>query len=132
MNEIDSYLAEIQLALVNSPIIAEYHIVRSWINTDDGYVRIRATLTNGDFVEAAEYFALHADHVVTVDYRHQWMADDKVTLRRRWDNTPDHPELDNFPHHFHVSNEETVFCGQAMSLVNLLRVIESELENPHD
>ena len=127
MSDITSYLTEIELALVSSPIVVEYHLVRSWANTDDGYIRIRATLTSGDFLEAAEYFVLDKDQIVTVDYRHQWMDGDKKILRRRWDNTPDHPELESFPHHVHIGDEATVAPGHPIGLSELLSVLEGEL-----
>lgn len=127
MSDILAYLTEVELALVSSPVIAEYQVVRSWANTDDGYIRIRATLTNGDFLEAAEYFVLDGDQIVTIDYRYQWMDGEKKVLRRRWDSTPDHPELENFPHHVHIGDEATVIPGHPMSLVDLLRVLESEV-----
>jgi hypothetical protein len=127
MNEVVAYLTEVELALVSSPIVTEYHIVRSWANTDDGYIRVRATLTNGDFLEGAEYFALHGDQVVTVDYRYQWMDGDQKVLRWRWDSTPDHPDLESFPYHVHVSGEEIVVPGHSMSLIDLLGIIEGEI-----
>ena len=77
MSDISTYLADIELALVSSAIIAEYHIVRSWANTDDGYIRLRVTLTNRDFLEAAEYFTLQGDQIFTVDYHFQWMDTDR-------------------------------------------------------
>jgi len=127
MNEIAAHLAEVELALVSSPVIRVYQVVRSWANTDDGYIRVRATLTNGDFLEATEYFVLRGEQIVTIDYRHQWMSGDKAVLRRRWDSTPDHPGLANFPHHVHVGNEETVFPSQPLSLIELLQLLEQEL-----
>lgn len=127
MSDIAAYLTEVELALVSSPAIAEYHIVRSWANTDDGYIRIRATLTNDDFLEAAEYFALDKDQIVTIDYHHQWMDGAKKVLRRRWDNTPHHPELETFPHHIHLGDEATVVPGHPTSLIEFLSVLEDEL-----
>ncbi len=127
MTDIATYLIEVETALVSSPIIAEYQIVRSWFNTDDGYIRFRSTLNNGDFLEAASYFVLDKDQIVTVDYRYQWMDSHKQTLRRRWDSTPDHPELENFPYHIHIGNEVTVISGDPMSLLELLNVLENEL-----
>ena len=118
---------EIELALVSSPIISEFQIVRSWANTDDGYIRVRATLSNGDFLEAAEYFVLRGEHSVTVDYCQHWTDGDKRVLRRRWDNTPDHPELEGFPHHIHVGREETLVSGQPVSVSDLLRILEGEI-----
>jgi hypothetical protein len=88
MSDVADYLAEVELALVSSPTVATYQVIRSWANTDDGYIRVRATLANGDFLEAAEYFVLEEGQLVTVDYRHQWMDGDRKTLRRRWDRHP--------------------------------------------
>ncbi len=127
MSDIAAYLAEIEWALISSPVIVEYHVVHSWANTDDGYIRIRARLTNDDFLEAAEHFVLQEGQIVTTDYRHQWMSGDKSALRRRWDSTPDHPELANFPHHVHIGDERTVLPSRPMSLIDLLRMIENEL-----
>jgi len=124
------YLAEVELALVSSSIIAEYQILTSWANTDDGYVRARATLTNGDFLETAEYFVLRAGQVVTIDYRYQWMDSNKTVLRRRWDSTPHHPGLESFPYHVHLGSEEAVAPGHRLGLVDLLQDLESELSQP--
>jgi hypothetical protein len=66
MDDPATYLAEIEMALVASPIVAEYRLVRSWANTDDGYIRVRATLSNGDFLEAAEYFIIQEGQIAVV------------------------------------------------------------------
>ena len=58
MTDIAAYLTKIELAIISSSLIAEYRIVRSWANTDDGNIRVRATLVNGDFLEATEYVVL--------------------------------------------------------------------------
>lgn len=127
MNNPVAYLTEIQLALVNSAIIAEFQIIRTWANTDDGYIRIRATLTNGDFIEMAEYFTISKEQAITVDYRYHWMNNNKLTMRKRWDNTPDHPELEGFPHHLHIGNESTVIPSSPISIINLITVLENEI-----
>jgi hypothetical protein len=129
MGDPDGYLTEIEVRLIACPVISDFVIVRAWSNADDGYIRVRANLINGDFLEAAEYFVLQPTGVETVDYRHQWMDGGKTILRRRWDNTPDHPELPSFPHHIHVGDEETVTPGQPMSMLALLRILESEITN---
>jgi hypothetical protein len=128
MTDLSAYLTEIELALIRSPIIAAYQVVRSEVNTDDGYIRIRATLSNGDFLGAAEYFILEHDAILTNDYRYQWMDAGKIVLRKRWDCTPDHPEVATFPHHIHVGDENSVVPGQALGLIDLLDTLERELE----
>jgi len=122
--QITNYLAQIELAFVSTPIIATYQVVRSWANNDDGYLRLRATLTNGDFLEAAEYFVWQEGQFITVDYRHQWMDSSKQKLHRRWDNTPDHPQIANFPYHVHVDTEQNVMPSQPISLLELLALLE--------
>lgn len=97
MNDPAAYLNQIILALISSPVIHSYEIVRAKANSDEGYIRIRAILHKGDFLEAGEYFALENGEMVTRDYRHQWMSSDKTNLRRRWDSTPHHQGLQNFP-----------------------------------
>ena len=130
MTDVTAYLAEIELALVSSPILREYDIVRSWAHTEDGYLRLRGVLINGDFIEAAEYFAVQGDHVATVDYRHQWMSGDQTELLGRWDSTPDHPELTGFPYHVHVGAEKTVQPDRPRSLLEILHMLEDAVLRP--
>jgi hypothetical protein len=63
-----------------------------------------------------------------VDYRYQWVDFQKGTPRCRWDSTPDHPELDNFPHHIHEGSEENVIPGEPLSICQLLDIILVEIE----
>ena len=132
MADIATYLTDTELALISSSIITDYCIIRSWAHTDDGYIRVRATLANGDFLEATEYVVLQAGQLMTVDYRYQWMSNDKTTLHRRWDSTPDHPELSSFPHHVHVGSEKVVLPSQPLSLTELLRLLDLELYSETD
>ncbi len=125
-------MAEIELALVSSPALANYQVLRVWTNSDDGYIRLRATLLNGDFLEAAEYFVLDVEGIKTVDYRHQWMDGAKQKLRCRWDSAPDHPELTNFPYHVHVEDEQDVRPDKPMSILDLLKWFEAHLLEMND
>ena len=124
MNDPAIYLSELELALLASPIVAEYRVVLAWANTDDGYFRVRARLTNGDFLEMTEYFALQDDQIATVDYRHQWMDGSRQSLRQRWDSTPDHPALSNFPYHVHDGDENVIRPSHPMNLPAALKLIE--------
>lgn len=123
MSDIAAYLEAIKLKLVTSRVVADYQLVKERITATDGYLRIRATLHNGDFLEAAEYFERAPGGVRTVDYRYQWMDSMKTELRRRWDSTPDHPELPNFPYHVHQGSEENVIPSRALSICQVLDII---------
>jgi len=123
-----AYLDDIALALIASDLISSYAVIRSWANTDDGYIRIRATLINGDFFEASEYFVIESDRIVTIDYRYQWMDGNRAVLRRRWDNTPHHPEIEGFPHHCHVGSETNIVPSELLSLLQVLLLLKTEIK----
>lgn len=124
MNDPASYLEAIKLRLIVSHIVAEYHILKERATRTDGYLRLRATLTNGDFLEMVEAFERGPSDIVVVDYRHQWMDAAQSQLRRRWDSTPHHPELAGFPHHVHIESDGDVIPGEPMSVMAVLDVLE--------
>ncbi|MCK4471298.1 MAG: hypothetical protein KAW49_05875, partial [Anaerolineae bacterium] len=84
---------------------------------DRGYIRIKVSLSNGDFLEAAEYFVLEDGDCITRRYRYQWMDGERRELHKRWDNVEHYPDLSNFPHHVHVGNEENVESGESLSII---------------
>ena len=127
MQQIEVYLRQIRLALISSPVVATYEIVRQWAHSDDGYFRVRMTLTNDDFLEATMYVTLVNGEISIDDYRYQWMSPDKKTLRRRWDNAPHHLRLASFPHHIHDGSEDNIVEGKLSSLPALLELLETIL-----
>lgn len=128
MNDPVAYLEAIKLRLISSPVIAEYRILVERTTSTDGYVRVQATLTNGDFLESAEAFERGAAEITVVDYRHQWMDPSRSELRRRWDSAPHHPEQPNFPHHVHIEGEDNVSPGPPMSIPALLDELEKVVQ----
>ena len=123
----DEYLAAIHLALVASPIVVRYRVVRQRVTSQRGHLRVRIDLSNGDFLEAAEFFGLWPDGVHVLDYRHQWMNGERTVLRKRWDSTPHYPDLANAPHHVHNGSEDRVLPGEPMSIRAVLAQIEQEI-----
>ena len=124
MNDPTAYLEEIKLRLIVSPVIAEYCILKERATRTDGYLRVRTTLINGDFLELVEAFERGVIEIVVVDYRHQWMDATQTQLRRRWDGAPHHAELSNAPHHVHVESEDHVIPGYPMSILAVLDELE--------
>jgi hypothetical protein len=120
-----AYLIAVKSALASSFTIASFDVLEEWVQPDRGYIRVRANLQSGDFLEASEYFTLQANRHTTVRYRYQWMNGAKTVLRRRWDNVPHHPNMLNFPHHIHLANGD-VIPGQSLSILELLEILESE------
>lgn len=125
MSEIEAYLDSVKLKLVTSPIVEQYMISRERTTATDGYFRVQIELVSGDFLELTEYFVRIRQGIETVDYRYQWMDSTKTHLRRRWDNSPHHPEVSTYPHHLHLGREDHVIAGQSLNMNQVLDVIEA-------
>ena len=125
----DEYLASIHLALVENEIVRRYEVVRQRVTSQSGYLRVRIELTNGDFLEAAEFFRLTVNGVDIVDYRHQWMNASRTQLRVRWDSAPHHPTLDGAPHHCHDGDETRVVPGRLLSIQDVLGFIARKISD---
>ncbi len=121
------YLKDVTAQLTLSPIIRSSLITNSWAREKAGYLHLRLTLINGNFVEVGEYFLMKNGECVTEDYRYQWMNAKKTKLRRRWDNTKHFPDLDNFPHHIHLKNGRTV-SGTPFNTLQLLHILQTEIK----
>lgn len=127
MTTATEYVLELRAKLATSPIVASINIVEEKVWPDRGYIRIRMALSNGDFLEAAEYFVLEDDECITHRYRYQWMDGERRELHKRWDNVEHYPDLPNFPHHVHVRREENVEPGERLSIIQLLDVLAGEM-----
>jgi hypothetical protein len=55
------YAIQVRTKLVTCPAINSFSIIEEKLLPESGYIRLRASLLNGDFLEAAEYFALEGD-----------------------------------------------------------------------
>jgi len=121
------YAVQIKTKLAICPVVASFSITEEKVLPDEGYLRVRAWLTNGDFLEAAEYFALEDDDCITHRYRYQWLDGERRELRKRWDNVEHYPDLPGFPHHVHVGKEENVKPGERLSIVELLDALAGEI-----
>ena len=127
MTTLAEYVLQLKTKLAISPIITSFNVVEEKVWLDRGYVRIRITLSNGDFLEAAEYFVLQDDDLTTRRYRYQWMDKKRRKLRKRWDNVEHFPDLSNFPDHIHIGKEENVEPGESLSIIQLLDVLAGEI-----
>ena len=95
------YTESVKARLSSDSIVARFEVAREFANLNEGFIRVRITLTNGDILDSSEFIKSESQEIVS--YRHQWMDKDK-NLIRRWDNALHYPNLKNFPHHIHISN----------------------------
>lgn len=127
MKTAQDYIREVKVRLATSPVVATVEIVSERSTENNGYLRARMWLTNGEFLEISEYFVVQAGGSSTLEYRYQWMDEGQQKLIKRWDNAEHYPDLPNFPHHVHVGDKGSVISGQSLSIIELLEMIEREI-----
>ena len=132
MIEARYYLSEVEIRLATSSAITAVEVVAERASGNRGYFCARMTLANGDFLEVSEYFTIHAGSHSTVEYRYQWMDHAQQSLIRRWDNAEHFPDLPDYPYHVHVGDEKRVVPGRALSILELVDLIEQELGSGSD
>ncbi len=125
---VQDYLTEIKAKLMTCSIIDQICILKERALSDQGYFRARLNLTNGDFLEVAEFFKIKGDKCVTETYRYQWMNSTQTQLRKRWDNVEHFPNLSNFPHHVHIVEESNVYSSLCMNIVEIIDLISQEIK----
>jgi Family of unknown function (DUF6516) len=123
----EDYIAEIQVKLLSSSAINSFDIVKTRVTSNGGYFRARLILSNGDFLEIAEFFVVQAQVCRTETYRYQWMDSTQQQLRKRWDNVEHFPDLPNFPHHIHVLEESNVLPSRSFSIIEIIDQLEIEI-----
>ncbi|MCZ7355749.1 MAG: DUF6516 family protein [Candidatus Methanoperedens sp.] len=66
--------------------------------------KLRIYLTDGSFLDVW----LSEEE----DYSYHWEQRAVRGLIHRWDNAPDHPEIETFPNHFHDGKENNVLSSR--------------------
>jgi len=123
---IESYMDDIEMLFFSSPVVFEYFIRERDIRKREGYIRIRAQLSNTDVFEAFEFVTMINDNIRVLTYWLQWQTADGQ-LKKRWDNAEHHREIGTFPYHVHVGTLGKVQSSEAMSIQKVLEFIEIEL-----
>ena len=116
MNPLD-YIESVKERLSTDSIIVRFYIFREFANLNEGFIRVRAHLINGDILDFSE-FVKQMDKLELDNYRYQWLDKDKKHIRR-WDNALHYPQLENFPHHIHLG-ENKVIPGSPVNIFSIL------------
>jgi|SRR3972149_10780752 len=117
MNPIE-YVESVKERLSTDSIVISFDVIREFANLDEGFVRVRASLTNGNILDFSE-FVRQSDTLELISYRYQWLDKDKKHIRR-WDNALHYPDLESFPHHIHDSETERVISGTPTNIFAIL------------
>ena len=117
MNPID-YIESVKERLSTDSIVVSFDIIREFSNLNEGFIRGRANLTNGDILDFSE-LTRQANELEIVSYRYQWLDGNKKHIRR-WDNALHYPKLENYPHHIH-NGENELAPG---ALINIFMILD--------
>ena len=117
MNPID-YVESVKERLSTDSIIISFDIIREFSSLNEGFIRVRANLTNGDILDFSE-FVKQANDLELVSYRYQWLDKNKKHIRR-WDNALHYPKLKNFPHHIHDGETDEITPGAPTNIFAVL------------
>jgi hypothetical protein len=60
-------------------------------------------------------------------YSFHWQKIDEKLISR-WDNAPHFPDISSYPHHQHLQSETNVVASSAMSLINILKIIQEKIQ----
>jgi hypothetical protein len=82
---IELYMTNVEMLLIYSPVVSKYSILEKDIRNREGYIRVRAYLSNGDIFEAFEFVALISNEIRILTYRLHWQ-NSHGDLKKRWDN----------------------------------------------
>jgi hypothetical protein len=123
---IAGYHQAVKARLLADPLIHRFEIRRERKTLDDGHLRARLTLFNGDQLEFSEYVRQVQGIIEVITYSFHW-TDPDGKLIRRWDNAPHFPHLPQAPHHIHESDEETVVPGRPITITQVLDEISASL-----
>ena len=123
---VSAYLDDVEQAFLLSPVVCSFQVREREERLHEGFIRLRAMLSNGDLLEAFEFVVATFGVLQTLTYRMHWQQGDG-RLKRRWDNAPHHTEVSTFPHHVHVGLAEHVESSEPMTTFKVLALVEEEL-----
>ncbi len=101
---LEDYLDGVVQELVISHIVSSFRVLKREIGEEDGYIRIKCNLSNGDTLEFAEYVQIIKNMIYLETYSFHWQGVDGK-LVKRWDNVKHHKEVVTYPHHLHLSDD---------------------------
>lgn len=94
------------------------------------FYRFRVHFSDGDRLEIVERLVeLKKDgELFTTKYSFHWQ-DKHGNLIKRWDNAPHFPDLEGFPHHIHIGENDTVVPGRPINALEMIAEIDRELSD---
>ncbi|NUO09427.1 MAG: hypothetical protein HUU08_12240 [Candidatus Brocadia sp.] len=93
---IENYLDNIIHELIISRVVSSFKVLKREVGDEDGYIRIKCNLSNGDVLEFAEYIHFRKNTINLETYSFHWQSANGK-LVKRWDNVKHHKDVSTYP-----------------------------------
>jgi hypothetical protein len=120
---IEAYLQSLLDAVAASPIVRASNVILDKRTLHVGLIHGDVYFADGSRLHFRELVEVQVQ-VVRRMYSYHYQ-DANATLVFRYDDTPHHPALSNFPHHKHAGSEANVIAATPPDLPTVLREIEA-------
>ena len=124
--KIREYFDAVERLFLLSPVVLSLQVREREERLQEGFIRIRAVLSNGDLLEAFEFVVATPDAMQTLTYRIHWQQEDG-RLKQRWDNAPHHRAIPTFPYHRHLGSVDHIESSEPMTILKALAFLEVEI-----
>lgn len=125
MTDLIALFDDHERALLLSPAIARFTVIKRRVIEREGFSRVRAELASGGLLEFSEYWReTSGSEIARGEYTYHWQ-NSSGSLVSRWDSAKHHPSLPHAPHHAHRADGTTEGDPQPPTLQSVLRDIES-------
>lgn len=119
---VETYLDDLTQELLVSHVVPSFKVLKRVFSDEDGYIRVKCSLVNGDTLEFAEYVQVRKSKISIETYSFHWQTADGKLIRR-WDNVQHHKNVDTYPHHLHIPDGRAI-SSEPMNLKKVLTTIE--------
>ncbi len=123
-NILSDYLNQIEQAIVQCQNVEIERYQEEILTPKRVNLRIRLRFNQTHLLEVNEAIIVTDNQLNFLDYRYHFQ-DEKNCLVFRYDSTPHFPNLPNFPHHKHLSDQ--VIPSQKPNIIEVLKEIKDLL-----
>ncbi len=128
-----SYLHKVEVSLAAYSWVKSVEVLRCDIEETDIeeilVYRFRISLKEDGLLEIMErvvYFK-HDAKLQVKAYKYHWQ-DKRNRLIKRWDNAPHFPDIESFPDHMHMGEENVVMPSKPMTVLEMFSIVDQEIE----
>ena len=121
-NLIEDYVQSLLTAAAESPIVSASSIQLDKRTNRSGLIRGDLFFLDGSRLYFRELLDIE-DTVVRLMYSYHYQ-DSAARLIFRYDDTPHHGDINSFPHHKHIEQENNVVASKQPGLADVLDEIE--------